>query len=324
VPGIGYLFLVPAIAAGLVTGLVRPWRGGDEAAAVGHLFVVTMVPALVAALLWFPVLLGLYTGLGGGALWMVGVLVAVLLLTLAPLAAAAGRLARRGLVLGAAAVALVATVAATLSPPFSPSCPRPLPIVYHLDEATGQARWVVRGAALPPELKKAAPFAATGGPALPWNAPGPAFAAPAPPLSGVRAAPQLALVEDRVRDGKRALRLRLTSPRGAPAGMVYIPAGARVESARVDGHQVIPAAPGERATRFLAGARWIYLADVTLPTEGCEIEVVLGEVKPLDWYVADRSFGLPAGGEALVRARPATATTIQDGDVTLVSRRVRI
>jgi hypothetical protein len=323
-PGIGYLFLVPAIAAGLVTGLVRPWRGGDETSALGHLFVVTMVPALVAALLWFPILLGLYAGLGGGALWLVGVLAAILFLTLAPVAAAAGRLARRGLIMAAAAVAVAATVAAILSPPFSASCPRPLPIVYHLDDTAGQARWVVRGAWLPAELKNVAPFTATADPALPWSSPGPAFAAPAPPLPLGGPGPQLALVQDGVRGGKRTLRLRLTSPRAAAAGMVYIPAAARVESASVNGHQVIPGGAGERAGRFFAALNWIYLADVTLPAEGCEIEVVLGEVKPLDWFVADRTRGLPAGGDALVRARPATATTIQDGDVTVVSRRVRI
>jgi hypothetical protein len=323
-PGIGYLFLVPAIAAGLVTGLVRPWRGGDERSALGHLFAVTMVPALVAALLWFPILLGLYTGLGGGALWLVGVLAAVLFLTLAPVAAAAGRLARRVLITAAAAVALAATVAAILSPPFSASCPRPLPIVYHLDDTAGQARWVVRGEWLPAELRNVAPFNATAGPALPWSSPGPAFAAPAPPLPLGGPGPQLALVQDGVRGGKRTVRLRLTSPRAAAAGMVYIPAAAHVEAARVNGYQVIPGAAGERATRFFAALQWIYLADVTLPAEGCEIEVVLGEVKPFDWYVADRTRGLPAGGDALVRARPAAATTIHEGDVTVVSRRVRI
>jgi hypothetical protein len=324
-PGVGYLFLVPAVVAGLVSGVVRPWRGGGREAAMGHLLVVTMAPALAAALLWFPILLGLYTGLGGGGLPLVGLLAAVLFLTLAPLAAAADRLVRRGLILAAAAVALVATVAAILSPPFSPRCPRPLPIVYHLDDATGQARWVVRGAPLPPELKNATPFTAATGPALPWSAPGRAFVAPAPPLPQGEAGPRLTVVEDTVREGKRHLRLRLTSPRAASAGaaMVYIPLAAHVEAARVNGHQVLPAMAGERAMRF-PGSDWVYLADVTLPVEGCELEVELGELKPLDWYVADRTFGLPPGGETLQRARPATATTIQDGDVSIVSRRVRI
>jgi hypothetical protein len=62
----------------------------------------------------------------------------------------------------------------------------------------------------------------------------------------------------------------------------------------------------------------------TLKPEGVEMEVVLGATQPLEWYLYDQSFGLPPGGEALVKARPATAVTFQDGDTTLIVGKVRI
>ena len=62
----------------------------------------------------------------------------------------------------------------------------------------------------------------------------------------------------------------------------------------------------------------------TMRPEGVEMEVVLGAAQPLDWYVYDLSPGLPPGGEALVKARLPLAVTFQDGDTTLVARKMRI
>lgn len=45
----------------------------------------TILPALVAAVLWFPLLILLYDGSGAPALWLTGALLAIVLTTLGPL-----------------------------------------------------------------------------------------------------------------------------------------------------------------------------------------------------------------------------------------------
>jgi hypothetical protein len=69
---------------------------------------------------------------------------------------------------------------------------------------------------------------------------------------------------------------------------------------------------------------WYRMGCLTLPPQGAELEVVLAETAPQDWYVADSSPGLPRAGEALVKARGPEAVPVQEGDTTLVSRKVRI
>jgi hypothetical protein len=312
-PGVSYLFLVPALVAG-AAGLAT--LGGSAA---GHAL-GSFVPALAAGLLWFPILLALYDGMGLGGLVVTGVLVGIFATTLAPLVALADRGWRRWAPVALAVLAVALAIVAMLRPPFSPQAPRPLPLQYHLDADTGLARWIAFGGGrpLPEPLRRAASFAQEPVRPFPWSPqPSRAFAAPAPALG--LAAPELAVVGSTVEGGKRRVRLRLASPRGAHVGFVLIPAGAKLESIRMQGQEVPQGGPPAAQ-----GAQWRNYTHLTLPPGGGDLEVVLGETAPLDWYVGDRTYGLPPAGEALRRARPATATTLQLGDVTTVSRKVRI
>jgi len=314
-PGPSYLFVLPAATAGLL-GLVA-FRGPGEAA--GGRALAAIVPGLVAALLWFPILIFLYEGMGLAGLLMTAVLLAFVFGTLAPLAGGAGPLGRKWLPLAAGALGLVFAVQAFLATPFSPEAPRPLSLQFHKDADAGSARWLVFGPPLPAPLRQAAQFATQPVAPFPWSPPqARAYAAPAPALPGA-APPELSIVADSVVAGKRHLRLRLTSPRGAAAGLVFIPAAAKIEEIKVQGQALSQPTDPARA-----GAPWRTVTDITLPLEGTELELVLGEIKPLDWYVADRSAGLPPSGEALRKARPAWAVPIQNGDTTTVSRKVKI
>jgi hypothetical protein len=312
-PGVSYLFLVPALVAG-VAGLAT--LGGSPAGGV----LASVLPSAVAGLLWFPVLLKLYDGLGLQGLFVTGVLVGIFATTLAPLVALAGRGWRRWAPVAAAALAVAFAVMAMLASPFSPGSPRPIPLHYSLDADTGQARWLAFGGGppLPEPLRGAVSFNGPPVQAYPWSSPqSRALAAPAPALG--LAAPALTVVGDSIQGGKRRLRLRLSSPRGAQNGFVVIPAAAKLESIRVQGREV----PGASVPQ-LANAPWRNLTWYALPLQGGDLDVVLGETKPLEWYVGDRTYGLPPAGEALRKARPATVTTLQLGDVTTVSRKVRI
>lgn len=307
-PGASYLFLVPALVAGLCGVALSGSPGGRTAAAV--------LPVFVAALLWFPTLRALYLGLGLQGLLATAILLSFVFGALAPLVPRRGS---RWVLLAAGGAAVLCAVLAMVSPPFSPDSPRPMTVQLHQDGDSGEARWVVRGAPpFPPAMREAAKFAPQPAPAFPWSPPmGRAFLAPAPPLNAP--APTLAVVEDSAAGGKRRLRLRFTSMRGAPLGTLVVPTAAKLESIKIDGQAIAldrPAGP--------PGARWRQFNHYTMPPQGSEIEVVLGAAQPLDWYVFDRSYGLPPAGQGLIAARPRDAAAIQEGDVTVVSRKVRI
>ena len=54
------------------------------------------------------------------------------------------------------------------------------------------------------------------------------------------------------------------------------------------------------------------------------IELTLRGTAPAEAVVSDTSFGLPASGAALIRARNASgAVPVHDGDVTIVERHLR-
>jgi hypothetical protein len=61
-----------------------------------------------------------------------------------------------------------------------------------------------------------------------------------------------------------------------------------------------------------------------MPSKGVEISFTLPPGKPFEVYAADQTFGLPLEGMFLLKSRPLTATPSQDGDVTVVSRRVQL
>jgi hypothetical protein len=307
VPGIGYLFVVPALVAG-IAGLVSGPRA----------ILSSLLPALVAALLFLPILLPLYDGLGQAALHVIAILAAVLFTTLAPLVPGAGALGRRWVPLAALVLVLVSVGLAFASAPYSKGAPAPLTFELFQQADTGEARWLARGARpLAPAVRQAAQFSADREPSYPWSQ-SRSFVAPAPRLDAP--GPQLAVLEDSAAGGKRHLRLLLTSERKAPWAAVVIPESAKLESIKVDGQEVPP--PRRKLQRVAGDPREISV--LTLPPDGAEIEVVLGETRPQDWYVWDYTSGLPPAGAALVRARPEIAVPMQSGDGVEISRKVRI
>jgi hypothetical protein len=315
-PGLSYLFLPPALVAGIL-GVIAFASGGSAVAWRA----AALVPILVVGLIWFPVLGSLYTGLGLLGLMVTSVLLAFVFSTLIPLVRPAGVLGRRWLPLAALAVVVIGAIVALVSPPNSPQVPRDIVISLHQNADAGDARWLVSNSPpLPPAMRQAAAFSQKPVPAFPWLPQVTSFTAPAPRLDAP--GPELKVLEDSVAEGKRHLRLQLTSPRGAPVGSIAVPAEARIESIKIDGH-AFPTT--ERRVGPLNASRdWKLFSNLTLPPGGTEVEVVLGSTAPANWYVIDRSFGLPPSGQALLAARPKSAVSIQDGDTVVMSRKVKI
>ena len=307
-PGISYLFLVPALVAGIV-GLFR--RGGAT----------SLIPAAVAFLLWIPILLPLYDGLGKQALVVIAVLGAALLTSLSPLVPDSGRLGHRLLPAAALVLALVAAGVAFTTLPYSKQSPQPVAIQFYQDAGTGESRWLVRSTRpMPAALRQAAQFGKELEPAFPWTPS--QFRVPAAPAPRLDVpGPQVSVLEDSATGGKRRLRLLVTSNRQAPVAGIFVPPGVKVESARMDGQEVPLQGPHKLGRPQDA---WTELSMMTMRPDGVEIELVLGAPQPLELYVYDMSSGLPPSGEALQKARPAYAVTFQDGDTTTISRKVRL
>ncbi len=134
------------------------------------------------------------------------------------------------------------------------------------------------------------------------------------------------MLADTTSNGERHLRLRLASKRGAPVATLYVPMAAGLTSIRVAGEPVpLPPRRPRAARRASNGYRpftfW------TLDPTGSEVEIVTDAAappQPLDWYLVDQSYDLPPAAGALLAARPATSSPMQDGNVTMVSRKARI
>jgi len=310
-PGVSYLFVVPALVAAL-TGLL--FSGTDGVTGPGGTFGV-LLTAAVAAVLWFPILMPLYDGLGNGALVPIAALAAIFFTAIAPLFLAAPTFLRRSVPLLTVLAVIVCFGISLVSPRYSAASPQPLGLLLHEDADTGQTRWIAAGSPpLPASLRQAAGFK-PGQVVFPWSpsalrapvAPAPALGAPGP---------ELTVLEDSTADGKRHLRVKVVSPRGARSATVLIPEAARLESAQFDGL----ATPVQPSVFF----GWYRQTILTLPPQGIELKVVLGSTAPQDWYVNDRTFNLPPTGDALRKARPDTAVPYQDGDMTVVSRKFKI
>lgn len=316
VPDACYLFLLPALAAGatgLLLGRTPPIRWAS--------FLAVLVPALTAALLWFPLAALLYGGLGSPGLWVIAGFVALALLPATPLFGTAGIWWRGGALFLGILLFVIMGVGIVASPRVSEDSPKRFNINYHLDAETGKARWLLGTAPpLPPEIRKLGEFAKPV-PPFPWNLPAQrTFSREAPGLA--LAPPQLTVLADASvpagEAGARRLRLRFSSPRGARTVSVAIPAAAGAQAITVAGH---PLRPG-RGGKFVTRNGWVLITLLTTPPEGAELEVLVSGRGPQEWYVFDRTAGLPAEGRELLQARPGSSVPIQDGDGTLVSRKV--
>jgi hypothetical protein len=309
VPELSFVFLLPALAMVLVA-----WPASRRAAGTPVPSAAIVLPALVSAVVFVPILLLLYPGLGADA-WPVLTAVAALgLLGLAPLLRQSRSRDVRAWAWGFVVI-VVAGFGYTLTrPAYSVQMPQRTLLWYVLDADSGGARWMLQ-----PDSKRSPPQLALG-----TDAPAPAAKLPpgivdklhvaaAPRLE--YAPPEMEVLSTTAVDGGRVHRLRLRSARGAPEIELAVPDN-RASAAAVidaDGHSV-PVEP------WRAGNRTSWLQFIGAPAEGVVVELkTLGD-SPSNVTLLDRSYGVPAEGSALRGPPPALTTASQDGDLTIVQR----
>jgi hypothetical protein len=306
-PGLSFVFLIPALAAGLFDLSDRNGSGGVVAAAAASFF-------------WLPMAWFMYDGLGVRGGMVIAAMVALPAGTFAP---AFSRLApkhRRRVLRALAAAALLCLVGASLMPRFSADSPERIPIAWHEDADTAVSRWVVSpdSGKLPPAMKNAANFGTAPIAGFPWSPTATSFAAPA--AASLPDAPEFLVRDDRSEGLSRRVAATVRSPRGAPIASLAFPPSSLPDSIRVGGEAIAPLYP--RAVKQMGG--WRIYSCRTLPPEGVSVEIVSAAGRPIDFFLGDTTYGLPPGGERLASARRRTAVTSQSGDVSVVTRRIRL
>ena len=217
-----------------------------------------------------------------------------------------------------AAITFGAICITVVLPSYSERWPQRVNIEYWLDADTGKAHWWTQTASqrLPGAMAEALKFERTprerfaGHPYRGFYAEATALKLSAPDLTPV------------VAEGASAahMELLLRSTRGAPTAFVVFPAEANVQT-------VVLASPSGALRvqlRKLANGATVLFAP-GMPETGLRFGI--DAAAPMTVQVFDQNYGLPdelSDGRALQHARPRTATSSQDGDVTVVQRTVRL
>lgn len=317
-PGLSYLVLAPAAIAALA-GLLATLPRADRRVLSG---IAVILPLAAAAIAGFGPASLLYDALGNRGLPVIALAVGLLLTPIAPLCVdvreVGGFRAFAFLWLPILAGAL-ATVAAVVLPPYSSKAPERVNIEYWRDADSGKAQWIVEPASghLPEPLRLAASFHRASGRALPWIS-APAFFTDAPGVDA--SAPTFTILESGLANGRHAYQALLRSERGAPSAAAFFPPDADVEDVRVGGKALPPEIP--RIRQYFNG--WAMYRCDAMPANGIEIDFSLPVGRPVEVSAADESYGLPREGAFLLMARPLKAAPSQDGDTTIVTRRVQL
>jgi hypothetical protein len=282
-PGAAYLLIVPGLAVTICA------LAGTEETTTGT------VAATVAAILISPIAIAIYDALGANLMAAIAVIVGIFATLVAPLFARA----RNGF--AATVLAIGCAVIAIAQPASTPEKPQFIALSYIDDPAARTPRWMTW--TLTDPLSKAASFERADSKLTPWNR-GVAWAAPAPDVKLSR------VTVTGERHGEH-LTLRVTSHRNAGRVSLFLRGGTIL---RTNG--VAPPRSSRPPRRFPDG--WQF-------TSGNGVQEIVVDVAAkgrVEVIASDTTFAFPAAGAALIQARQAsTATTIQDGDVTVTRAR---
>jgi hypothetical protein len=328
-PGASFVFLLTAVAAGLGALPVTFSLARSRPAASWAAAFAALLPVLVIFTALFAQLQFLYMALGSLA-WPVSTLALDLgAATLLPLLAAATRRARQRIINAAAVLSAGGALLTLCLPTYSTEWPQRINLEYWFDSDTGQSHYLARcDSRLPAALAAAARFDAAPRPRFPGSA-SPAFYAAASTTTPRHsmAAPELLLTAPPASQAMTSqpagslthYAIRLRSARGAPEALVVFPASAQV------GSVTFTTAEGPVQAKLIQLKSGATLLDiVALPAGGVEFSVDAAGQQPVSIQVFDQSYALPEEGQALQRARPANATSSQDGDLTVVHRTVSL
>lgn len=311
-PGGAFLFVIPALVAGLTA--FAPER---------HRVVAAIAPVAVAGVLLLPI-----AGLANDALGLAVPPLAcapttLLVAMLTPLAVVPSHPARPPILramslLGAAS--LIALLVAAVAPKFSEEIPQRVNVVVRADHdaddapprttAFVEASWGGFAWGAPPP----AMIAALGTTTSPLSAPTP-WSSPSPnaPIATLDLPPPIAEVtRTTTGNGRKIAHVVVSSPRGARSMMVSfgVTRSVRITFGGEGGE--------EASTRNGA------LLLRAVPPEGVALIIDASGTDAIEMQVIDVTHDLPPSAGPIAGARPSAAVQTQEGDMTVISRRVRL
>lgn len=311
VPGGSYLFIWPLVFASAGLGILFLLEGRRPA----WKMLVIALCAGPGLLLLGPMIYMLFTALTFNAAGFILLLLVLLFGLLVPALGAAPT--RRRWVAPAAALAcgVAFLVAGLANSGFDANHPKTDSIFYGLNADNGQAVWATFD---PRPDEWTAQFFPSGGRTAPLKeliptSPLPFLQSEAPSAS--LSPPELTLLGEESRADSRLLRLRVTSPRGAPIVTLYPDAGAQLVGVSVNGKVVPLEGDG-------AGGRQWGLQYYGLPQGGAEVSIEVKPSGPFRMRVTDRSYGLPQLPGLAPRPRPdyTMSAPSTPGEMTLVGK----
>ncbi len=316
-PGASYLALLPALAA-LLALIPAMWPGAAARARPAWLTSIelaALLPCIVMFTLLLPIVVPLYAALGADGLTLMCLLLIYGGFSLAPLWAIGGRRQQQFAIIASALCVAAGVVGAMLLPRYTSESPQRLNLRYALDADTQRAAWIADplSGALPASLRSVAGFAPGIPPWLSGSEPSWSTAAPVLPIPG----PRLTLL-GAARGAQQAhYRVHIASVRAAPVLTLEFSPAAEVSAVQLPGDAPLSAPPRR------VGKGWSQLRLFGVPPQGLDVSFD-GSAAAFDLRLSDQSFGLPAEGAGLQRARPPFAVPTQDGDVTIVTGRFRL
>lgn len=317
-PGLSYIFLVPTLVA-VIASLPAVFVPREPAWTRD---IALLLPLAAATVVQMPLILLFYRAMGNQALVNIALTAVLLVTPLFPLCAELRQIPGIGgffLRWSPIVAVALAAFAATVVPAYSAKSPERVNFEYGLDADSGMGRWIVYpdSGRLQASIQLAGAFQRAMHRSFPWDTHA-SFVADAPHLD--LAAPTFTILDSSGGGIRRRYTALLRSERGAPEAAVLFPPDSDVGSVRINGHPVQPETA--RARRFFNG--WFAYSCPTMPAAGIPVTFTLPAGKMVEVIAIDRSFGLPPDGAFLLDARPFTATPSQDGDVTVVFRRVQL
>jgi MFS family permease len=321
-PGTDYVLLLAALAAALAALPCAAAAIKGRAPTQGAAEFAVLFPGLIAFTVLMPLLLLLYAALGSMAWPICTVALCLIAAFSLPLLAHATQAARQRLALVAAAVSFAGICVTVLAPTYSSDWPQRLNIEYWADADSGNAHWWTQPGSqrLPRAMADALKFETStrerfpGYPLKGFSAPATALKLAAPELTQIASTPGSSGAHEH-------LDLLFRSPRGAPTAFLVFPASAAVRDVTFAG----PAGPLHVTLHKLGNDSTLLLLR-GIPADGIRFGIDTAQ-QPLSVQLYDESYGLPAelaDGKTLQQRRPPTATSSQDGDVTVVQRTARL
>jgi hypothetical protein len=296
--GVSHLLLVPAIALSIASLL--------RATAIDTDVVPEIACAVVAAVLWFPLLTEIYVAIGRPSLVLISAGAAVVATTFAPLFAT-----RTQTVISGVSAALILALVSSLLPPVTAQRPQKVSLAYVDDGAT--SRWVASTAT--PKMRAAARFERSDKALFPWSLRSSPLVAPAPRLN----VPAVSVsTTSESGQAKRTVTLRVVTARNANSVALFFRSPATIDRVRING--VVP--PSSEPANRLLEPGW-HMAAVR-GGGAMDVEITTRGHLPLDVIATDTTFGLPPEGQAVADARnQSNAVPSDQGDTTVTMRRAR-